>query len=394
MRRRGFTLIEILIALILSLIAISIAYIMLKDEHSNFVRVRSRIRMQSDAREAMNILEYDLRNLGLKRANLYSKRDMSVIDCPDARISASDPSSFLHVNSSSLSSPGDEITFALYPPDESGMVTCHSTNLLFVRYRLGADSVLTRATASSQSAISTAPDIPLLENVLAFQIQYGIQVPDTVLWDSTSIWHGTGSLSASGSASAGWTSSGWGIGLQYLWTPKTRTIRAGSRLQASFRITPNLDMADTSNGRPYLVIGFLDGGVLKDTVPFTVGDDAGRTIVLDIVPRQDMAAANLVVGGRLKSATAAPNLRMTSLQVREVSSPSYTWIDDPTTLQKSQIRAVRVFLLPRSREKSLPSKQNPWTGIGDLPSFDPGASLGGKAASLFVRTIPVVNNGH
>lgn len=393
MNRRGLSMVEVMIAMVLSVIAISIAFIMLKDEHSNFVRVRSRIRMQSDAREALKILENDLRNMGLKRANLYSRRDLSVIQCPDAWIASGDSSSFQHINRSDLSNPGDEIVFGMYPPDENGTVTCHSTNLLFVRYRLRGDSVLTRATATSQAGMSMAPDVPLLENVLAFQLQYGLQAPFSTLWNSSDGWSGIGSLAVNGDAASGWSISGWKNSLQYAWILPAKAVKAGNRVRATFQIFPNLGMADTADGRPQLVVGFLEGSTLKDTISLDVGDTTGHTITVDLVATSDMASAHLAVAGLVKGIPSSPVLKIKQLFVQEMSTASYAWLDDPTTDQKRQVRAVRAFLLPRSREKSLPSKQDPWVGIGDLPPYDPGASLGGKAASLFVRSIPVVNNG-
>lgn len=123
------TLIELLVALLISGIAASIAFILLRDEHSNYSRLRSRVKMQADARDALRIMEGELVNTGLNTGLLFSERDMMSLKCPLAFASGVDSSSFVHVNRNSASNPGDEISFSQYLPNDEGITTCMNTDV-------------------------------------------------------------------------------------------------------------------------------------------------------------------------------------------------------------------------------------------------------------------------
>lgn len=392
MTRRGITLIEILVALTISSIAGSIAFLLLRDEQANYGRLRSRIKMQSDARDAVRLLEGELLNTGLSTANIYSGRDMATLKCPLAFVAPGDSSSFLYTNRSSATHPGDDIIFAQYHADPAGRVTCHNTNIHYLRYRLdSATGTLLRATARSVAALDSADDIPLLANVLAFQLQYGIQKPDTALWDSTAT-PGSAGLTVGGSA-AGWNLGGWGTGQGAAWIGPARAIPQGSRLRIEFRSTPNDSFADSTRGWNRFAVGLFNGSTLMDTVGVNPGTPSGRKVVVELVNSTAMSSARLGIVGRMRADLGSPSILLAGLVAKHSSQPHYRWVDAPTNAQKRQVRAVRLFLLVRSSEKSLPAAEADWENVGDLPPIDPGASASGKASALFERIIPVVNNG-
>lgn len=66
MSRRGLTLVELLIAIILTGIVAFIVIEMLGGEQANYTVTRRKIRLQGDAREAMRILEEEIKNTGFR----------------------------------------------------------------------------------------------------------------------------------------------------------------------------------------------------------------------------------------------------------------------------------------------------------------------------------------
>lgn len=392
MSRRGLTLIEILVALVISSIAGTIAFLLLRDEHANYGRLRSRIKMQSDARDAVRLLEGELLNTGLSTANIYSGRDLSTLKCPLAFVAPGDSSSFLYTNRTTSDNPGDEIVFAQYHADAFGTVTCHNTNVHYLRYRLDSSTgTLLRATARSVAALDSADDIPLLANVLAFQLQYGIQHPDSILWDSTTT-PGSAGLSVGGS-SAGWDLGGWSTAQGSAWIGPARTLPQGSRLRVEFRSTPNDSFADSTRGWGRFAVGLFQGSTLQDTIGVVPGNSSGRKVMVELVASTALSSARLGIIGRMRTDLSSPSIRISGLVVKQASLPSYRWVDAPSQVQKRQVRAIRLFLLVRSNEKSLPAAEAQWENVGDLPPIDPGVSSSGKASALFERIIPVVNNG-
>jgi len=385
-RHRGVTLIELLVGIFIALIAGGIAFLLLKDEHSNYTSLRARVKLQADARDAVRIMESELVNTGLNVGNIMAGGDLMTQSCPHAFVSASDSSSFDYADGD----PGDVIAFGQYLLDADGLPNCENANSRWTRYRLVGNTLM-RATALTHDLLADASEIPLLADVVAFQVQYGLQSPQTVLWDSTGANKPVpaGSLTVSDSAT-GWNLKGWTSGLEKVQFP-AKTLGMGDRIRISLRCTPNADFANSTTGWARFVVGLDDGDL--DTIRIYPGMTTGRRVEVDVVSGA-AASQRLIIAGNMKATTGAPSIHISSLVVRRTSQASYTWVDAPTQAQKMQVRAMRLFLLVRSQDKSLTVRSDPWTGVGNLGPIDPGSAASGKATVLFERMIPVVNNGN
>lgn len=395
-RKSGYTLIEMIVALVLSTMVVGFAFMLLQGSRGSFMRVKGSIALQADTREAVRMMENDLRNLGLKVANMYSSRILSTVNCPLAFVdpASGDSSSFLHINRSDWTDPGDEITFAQYLPDGAGNVSCAPTNLQVVRYRLrSTDSVLTRSEANSFAGISSAPEVPLCESVVAFQTEYALLDVDSVLWDSTSNWYSPWlSVSKSGNKS---TLSGWApLVMLGAGTSTLHDIVQGSTYRVEFDLEPNTVFADTSTGQNHLVVGFWDGLAPVDTVPVWTGSTTSRHVIVDIEASKNISDARVLVQGKLSTIRPTATLSISSLRVAQRSLTGYRWLSDPTLAQKKRVQAVKLSVVTRTEREV--QGTSPWAfdRVGDLPGLNIGGAEARKGYAFFQRIVPVVNHGY
>jgi len=62
--KRGFTIIELLVAGIVACIAVVVALGVLRNQNSNMLNIRQRVQAQTSARDGLKILESELRASG------------------------------------------------------------------------------------------------------------------------------------------------------------------------------------------------------------------------------------------------------------------------------------------------------------------------------------------
>ena len=392
---RGYTLIELIVAMVLSSMVIGFAYMLLQGSRGNFMRVSRSIELQSEARETVRMIEHDLLNTGLKVANMYSSRILSTVNCPLAFAdpATGDSSSFLHVNRSDWTNPGDEITFAQYLPDGNGNVSCAPANLQVVRYRLrSTDSVMLRTEASLFSGIASAQEVPVCHSVVAFQMEYALLGVDSTLWDSTSLWFSPWlSVVRAGSRT---TFGGWSnAALMGAATIGAREIVRGSTYRFEFFLTPNDSFAEPSRGATRILVGFWDGSTLVDTTAVWVGTAVGRSVVVDIEATRDIPMARVAVMGRMQTAISGAATTVSSLRVSQKTLTSYRWISDPTTVEKRRIQALKLSLIMRTEKEVTGNAPWAFDGVGDLPGLNLFGSDARKGYAFFQRIIPVVNHG-
>ncbi|MCB9496919.1 MAG: hypothetical protein H6686_08565 [Fibrobacteria bacterium] len=228
--------------------------------------------------------------------------------------------------------------------------------------------------------------------MLAFQIQYGLQNPDSLLWSNLSVAASGGLVATPLGIGIGWNITGWSNTRRWVsFTPGQR-LEQGEKIRVSFKCTINDSLADSTRGWDGIRVGVYGGSDI-DSIRFHPGGTAGRRVEVDLINTSNRSSAYLYIGGTTKEAVGSPAMRLEDLQVRRISRPRYIWVDDPTEIQKAQVRAFRLLLLVRTSKRSLPARQEAWESIADLPPIDPGASSDGKASALFERIIPVVNNG-
>lgn len=395
-RRSGYTLIEMVVALVLSAIVVGFAFMLLQGSRGSFMRVKGSIGLQSDTREAVRMMENDLRNMGLRVANMYSSRIMNIVNCPLAYAdpATGDSSSFLHVNRTDWSNPGDEITFAQYLPDGSGNVSCSPSNLMVVRYRLRtSDSVLLRTEAGLFSQIASKPEVPLCQSVVAFQLEYALLGVDSTLWDSTTVfWSGWLSLVRIGNRT---TIGGW-IPMVMLSAISTtsRDIEEGSTYRFEFDLAPNAAFADPTGGNSRFVVGFLDGSTVVDTVAVWTGLASSRHVVLDIEASRSIANARVIVQGDVPDPRPTATLAISGLRVSQKTLTNYRWISDPTVAQKKRVQALKLSVITKTDREVQGTVPWAFDGVGDLPGLSVTGPDSRKGYAFYQRIIPVVNHGN
>lgn len=391
----GYTLVELLVAMVLSGMAIGFAFMLLQGSRGGFMRVSSSVQLQAETREAVRMIEHDIRNTGLKIANMYSSRILSTVNCPHAYVdpTTGDSASFSFINRSDWSYPGDEVVFAQYMPDGNGNVTCAPTSLQVVRYRLRTlDSVLVRAQATTFAGIPTATEIPVCHSVVAFQMEYALLGLDSTLMDSTTAWYSPSfPIVRSGN---NYTVGPWlTTSLAGVATIGYVNIKRGFGYRIEIQLTPNAAFADTTTGAQRIVVGLLEGSQLVDTIPAWVGPNTGRKVVVDIEATRDIPFARVVIGARMGAANTASMLTFSQFRFSLKRLTNYVWLSDPTPAQRRRVQALRLSIITRTEREVRGNA--PWTfeGVGDLPGLNLIGSDARKGYAFFQRIIPVVNHG-
>lgn len=394
--RQGYTLVELLVAMVLSGLAIGFAFMLLQGSRGGFMRVSSSVQLQAETREAVRMIEHDLRNTGLKIANMYSSRILSTVNCPHAYVdpTTGDSASFSFINRNDWTYPGDEVVFAQYMPDGNGNVNCAPTSLQVVRYRLRTlDSVLVRAQAATFAGITTATEIPVCHSVVAFQMEYALLGLDSTLMDSTAAWYSPASFPIVPSGHR-WTVGPWSsTALSGAATVDYVNIKRGYGYRIEIQLSPDAAFADTIAGAQRILVGLLDGSQLVDTIPAWVGPNTGRKVVVDIEATQDIPSARIVIGARMGAANTSSKLTFSQFRFSLKRLTNYVWLSDPTPAQRRRVQALRLSIITRTEREVRGNA--PWTfeGVGDLPGLNLIGSDARKGYAFFQRIIPVVNHG-
>lgn len=430
MKRHGLTLLELMVAMILTGILAWIALGMFSGESANFQRTREKIKMQSDSREGMRILEEELRNAGYANVLMGASRiAQTVSTCSDVQYS-SQGETISETNSGSLAT-GDAVSVRFYEIPSTGVLSTCATGagsqFREISYRLNSGKLERRYRRDTVDA--TASWIPILENVVSFQIQYGMV---TAVAD-----HPTNLTPAQTSNSANWsghgatplTVGGTSTQVEFTgWTTATRTAmlstgidttQAGEAYRVTFTATANAALLDAVNGydtsllstgSPYmgsrLVLMRTDGtesnrvgfrlptiaNVPQDYEIFLVGQ--GVTYGTSGTPTRIAYKGRLRIGA---SSTAGQKLTFTNVQVRRANRTNYyKWIDAPTSAEMAQVGAMKVTLLVKSAQSDLEGAAPSFTKhqLGDtaVGNYTATGDAAKRSHILYQRIIPVVNN--
>ena len=405
--KRGLTLIELLIAVALTGIVVWLTLQLFAGENLAYTRTRERVRLQADSREALRLIEAEIRNMGYKSTVAISANRIraSMGTCTDAWIAAGsgDSSSFGYKNSTTLA--GDSISFLFHEANQGPLSSC--VNLRTIGYRKSG-SLLQRRWCNG--ACTNEPWIALLDSVVSFQLRYGlIALPlDTSAGNgptqtSTASRWTLGSLAKSGTAPT-MNLSGWTTARQRaMHGTAIDTLNPAQTWEIRFTCTPNaalLSDMDTSSFR----VGFFknDGSVAsaKDTVSFYPGSSSStaRTVRLTINPgATGIANRYLGIEARLKTTTQSGwSFAVTDFKARRISRGRYIWVEAPTTAQKNMVKAVDVRLLVKARKTTDEASPGPFdaTALGQSGlTFTPSGDDEKRSYVMFQRVFPVVNNG-
>lgn len=449
MKRHGITLIELLVAMLIAGLVSYIAFDLINDEHKNYTRTRNKVRLQSDAREAMRVIDEDLANVGFRAGlNTSVSRFVSSLDTcmgdtastrPDMRISVSDMGS----------SKPDTLTIRFFPVDaRTGHPVCQPRPHLIQYYVDEATNELVRYFQNNSKATATESRSVVLRDVVTLQFRAGLDPSSDptgpkLLMDS--LWRDVDTLPAEwgainalniGSygpmpltvASLGTADgpkqalalTGWqSTSRQGLFTNDADSMSGNSRYHISFWLWGNqgfADMYDTAPanaGKNSIVAGIIDKGsqAFVDSVRIARPSRFVPTWVSFFVDnpthRKDLQFALIASLSKPVPATGTPTLYLSRLKVTRVanarpvpgSDDGYVWLDStnqPTALHKErrqQTKAVRVWLLAKSNKANRENVQPTFVDIGNwnAGSFQPTDK---NSYALYERIIPVVNNAY
>ena len=404
---RGVTLMELLVAMALTGFVTWMAMSLFSNENRSYTKTRERVRLQSDSREALRLMEDELRNTGFRTtvATSASRTTGTVDTCTDVLLApgSGDSSSFGFGNSTSLS--GDSITFLFHEPQNGVLSSC--ANLRTIAYRQSGSQIQRRWCSGT---CTTEPWIPLLDSVVTFQIRYGVAIrqPDTSSgfpqanlqnWAKWTL----GTLVESGSSPAvnigGWTTAAQGS----IFQTAIDTLDPLQTWEIDFTATPNAAFLSDYDSTS-LRIGFFksDGTVSAagDTTTFYPGSTGGasRQCSIRIAPATaSIAGRYLGIQGKLRATTSSGwSLSISNLTIQRVGRGRLQWMESPTVSQKNKVRAIKLHVLAKAHSAT----EAAYGGTFDSASlgqsglsYTPSGVDAKRSFILFQRIIPVVNNG-
>lgn len=426
MTRRGLTLLELMVAMILTAILAWIALGMFSGESANFQRTREKVKLQSDAREGIRIIEEELRNAGYSNRILGASRiSQTVSKCSEVEYSG-DGEAIQATNSSSRTT-GDAISVRFYEIPSTGVLSACGTGSASqfreISYRLDTGRLERRYRRSPLD--SAASWIPILENVASFQIQYGMvtAVDDhptnmsPAQTTSAANWTGFGDAFTVGGNATRIDLSGWNTNTKTakLSTP-IDTTRAGEAYKISFTASANAALLSAANGYDTSMAKTGSFMGMRVALMATDGTESARMgfrlpTVQDVAQNYEIfltATANtntssnpvsVAFKGRLRAGGVAAGqiLTITNLQVRRANRTSYyRWVYQPTAQEMAQVGAIRIHLLVQSAQSNNEGEAPSFTGLelGDtaIGTYTATGSSAKSSHILYQRIIPVVNN--
>jgi len=418
MTRRGVSLIELLIAIVLTAIATFITISLLSTESGHFQRTREKIKMQADARDAMRILEEELRNAGYNARITAASRIRSVPNpCTEVGFSATGEALRTGMNGSTMAG-GDSLSFRYYDLPASGVLTAcgtgSSSQFREISYRLNGGRLERRYRDDPNGSSAW---IPFLDNVVSFQVRYGMlsQPVDTPVgmsdaamknganWSKFAIGAQTITSTATSMTLSGFTE---GLTVDAHFALPVDTVRKGEIYRCSFDATPNAAFLDSTNGYDTSAtrLAFMTSASLeKDQVYFKYPMVAGVTQHYDIyLTGPGTANANYYVAIKNKMKDGAntskgQQVKIENFTIRRVNRTSYfRWLSSPTAEEMAQVGAVRINLLVKTPQSSMeptaPSFTPAQLGDTTLPAYTATGSDAKRSHLLYERVIPVVNN--
>lgn len=372
-KRAGFTLIELMVAMILTVIVGWVAFDFMSDEHGNYTVTREKIRLQSDARDAVRLMEDEIKNIGYATSTTLSGTALTITTCTDIAFATT---------SATFDTPAaGRLKFHMYSPFVS--FSCGADRWT-IAYRLNNRTLERAAWQGADKTDANATWVPFMQNVDSFRIGYGIVNPKTELItvadltsaNAPSLFTLTGGVGIevdqSSATDRPWRVKSWSTTAGRALLNKDLALVAGATYRIAFQAQATasfLSNAVDTKGRFVLT----QSGVEKVSITFEPGKEgAPRQIQYDFtVP--STGTYKLGLASVLTSNVAAPAdcwVQASSLRLLKLSNGDYptTWNDESSPAADwGTIGAVRIQLQVADRND------------GKL-NFD--------------RIIPVVNNAY
>lgn len=373
MNRRGFSLVELLTAIVITGIVALVVIQMISGESRHYTATRGKIQLQSDAREAIRIVEEEMRNAGFRIKSSIASGVLTTSSCGNSYSTSGRIAYF--------SPKSNGIEFRLYNPYQGSAATDFDCDddlyTLGYAWDTASGRLLRKYAKGKAPDMSKVDSVPFLENVIDFRLRYGIFRTNSVLLSPNEI--GSASLSASNASAAvasdsvmtvtGWsTAEGSVIALKDL-----GLLDSNSTYRISFTAYANDAFLDPVSGFTDLKAGFfLSGTATGSSFTFRPGTSAGagdvRSIQYDLTPTNDAlgSAVRFGIVGKMKGAAPGASLTVGSIRVTRMNAGRIdTWVEGTdTSAPWDRIGAIRMEIAVRSRKDTL----------------------------RFARNIPVVNN--
>lgn len=345
---RALTLIELLVAIILTGIIAFIVIEMIQGEHKNYSITRAKIKLQTDAREALRIMDFELRNTGYNTSlDLADRTDMKLTSCTDVSYDAS--------GKTFKAIPGG-IEFRTYNVDLSATnrkFDC--SNVITIQYTFDEDQKTLFRKYNNEEKV------PFLKGVESFSIKYGIYDEDATLIDKNTLASSANPFQTStlnyeyNQSKDSLTISSWNQASEKkIWI--NQDIIGKLDPNATYRISFSaFSGPDFRAGIESLKAGFFttSGSPTSATFTFFPGTSAGaggvRQIQYDISPNPDLVE-NVTFGifGSMKTSftSSSDNLTILGIKITRLNSGKITqWLDEnSTSTQWNQVKALRLEL--------------------------------------------------
>jgi prepilin-type N-terminal cleavage/methylation domain-containing protein len=419
--KKGFTILELLVAAIVVCIAIALGVSVLRSQNSNMLGIRQRVMAQTSARDGLKVLESELRVAGFgtqltvtgvdKITNYTSCNAM--LDANGSAVSATDGSG-----------ANNDILYVAYPTAVDptlGVVNCNATDLGWSKYSVDASGNLIRTTATSFAGLATSTaTTTLAPNVDVFQVRLGVMgsgtsnaaslflsaaaeaVPAAAAWTTTSFATTAGNMTITpGASKAKW----------YVLSPNNKTTDKGERLRMTFNIHPNAayftDLTAPNTGTLSAGIFDASGNVVAVkqilTIPAAAqgldGINGNLTFSFDLV--DPVGGSNRRIGFAGKSGATPGMITVNSMNAIRVGRGALTWpstwyTDPGSMLATDWVRTKSVEVILLSKAKSDDGTKSPaYPGLANYNgtgTFTPPANDANQRVK-FDHVYPVGNNG-
>lgn len=418
---RGFTLIEVIVAIVLAVLVVEIAWNMLADQKSNMVGLRQRLRVQAVAREALKSMESEIRIAGFGQRFTFAAGSQGRIDSLSGG-GLSECPGIVDANGSSVvameGKPGKSDTLEVaYPTVVAPTTGTACSDIRWSRYFVDADLNLVRVVATTQAGLATSTNSSVLaKGVDVFQVRLAVMgggTAPTPLLSATEkccasllYWTASGatatlsgtSVVVAPNASATWT-----------FLSASKNLKAGEKWRDTIHIEPNAAFFKDA----------ISLGASLQAGLFTTAGSPVATVDLLTRPATDsalsMVASGLGYGFELvapttgtyklglrgvSKSTAGTSIRIQTMNAAQVGmAPGTDWWKDPSKMQATdwaRVRQVEVIALGRG-ESMEKKKAVIYTGLanyvqsaGDTGQFKADDK---QIRVLFDHVFPVGNNG-
>lgn len=420
MNRRGMTLIELLVGLAITCIITYIAFDLIQSEQNNYTKTRTKVRLQSDAREAIRIMEEDLSNIGFRQAlitgggksPIFSDLNVCTNIGPDTRIKIWDDSG----------RASDTIEAWFNRPHASTGVDCKTTPFR-VRYFVSNRQLIRRFWPAGDTN-NIFRDAVVLDSVVTMQVRAGTDnlLTSTLPADTIMNHPLANAVPIPGSSLAMgarkpyqgkdtlYTVTGWSTTQRTLDFNATGTIFFNSTYQFSCMLQVNGAFHAAFPGgtiKFFAAVDSMAAETLHVQLPKLVDGPTWISWMIQI-PKSKGGSATPKLGmvAKLGKDSSAANIQIGSIHLRRVSgepvrpvNPNdhvlWNWEDGQAdSATSSRIEGLRIWLVAKSKRRNQESNTTRfdsvignWDSSGTLPT-------GKNTYTVYERTIPVVKYGY